>query len=158
MLLLDLDIGMNDWVIPRLTWDDAYRPDRGRVLSAADLEAFGSFARYGDEDSLHVAPRTLPGVHAKGAFFTRGSGHNKFAGYTEIPDEYQEVVDRLARKHAAAAPFVPAPVIQRCSSTGERTPIGVITVGGCDLAVREALALLGERGIPADYLRVRGFP
>src|SRR5579875_1923184 len=98
IMLSDLDIGMNDWVVPRLTWDDAYRPDRGRVLSANELAQIAAFYRYTGEDDNYVPPRTLPGVHPKGAFFTRGSGHNKFGGYTETPDEYQEVVDRLARK------------------------------------------------------------
>ena len=100
-LMSDLDIGMNDWVVPRLTWDDAIPPDRGRVLTAEDLEKIAKFQRYNPEDENHVAARTLPGVHSKGAYFTRGSGHNKFGGYTEIPDEYQEVMDRLLKKHKA---------------------------------------------------------
>ena len=154
IMLSDLDIGMNDWVVPRLKWDDAYRPDRGRVLSAADLEKLPKFSRYSDEDENHVPPRTLPGVHSKGAFFTRGSGHNKFGGYTEIPDEYQEVVDRLARKHKAAAKSVPAPLIEKAA--GAR--FGIVTLGGCDLAVREAIELLAQRGVAADFMRLRGFP
>jgi len=153
-LLSDLDIGMNDWVCPRLTWDDAYRPNRGRVLSAAELEALPKFFRYSPEDGDHVAARSLPGVHSKGAFFTRGSGHNKLGGYTEIPDEYQEVVDRLARKHKAAAKAVPAPVIR----TQAGATVAIVTVGGCDLAVREAIETLAERGVVADYMRVRSFP
>jgi 2-oxoglutarate/2-oxoacid ferredoxin oxidoreductase subunit alpha len=154
LLLSDLDIGMNDWVIPRLAWDDAYRPDRGRVMSRDELEAIPKFYRYSPEDDLGVAARSLPGVHEKGAFFTRGSGHNKLGGYTEKPDDYQEVMDRLARKHAAARGFIPSPVIER---RGGAT-FGVISVGGCDLAVREALATLEARGLRGDYLRVRGFP
>jgi len=153
-LVTDLDIGMNDWVVPRLEWDDAYRPDRGRVLSREELESMPKFTRYSPEDELGVAARTLPGVHAKGAFFTRGSGHNKLGGYTEIPDEYQEVMDRLARKHRAARALVPPAVVERRSGA----TIGVVTVGGCDLAVREALEELERRGTRADYLRVRGFP
>lgn len=153
-LMSDLDIGMNDWVTPRLTWDDSYRPDRGRVLGAEELEKMEKFFRYSPPDDNHIAARTLPGVHAKGAYFTRGSGHNKFGGYTEIPDEYQEVVDRLEKKHAAAAKFVPEPIVQ----THEGATIGVITVGGCDAAVREAVELLNKRGIVADFMRIRGFP
>ena len=153
-ILSDLDIGMNDWVIPRLKWDNAYRPNRGRVLTAAELDALPKFFRYSPENADHVAARSLPGVNAKGAFFTRGSGHNKLGGYTEIPDEYQEVVDRLARKHKAAAKAVPAPIIQKQADA----TFGIITVGGCDLAAREAIAVLAERGIIADYMRVRGFP
>jgi 2-oxoglutarate ferredoxin oxidoreductase subunit alpha len=154
MMLSDLDIGMNDWVCPRLEWDDSYRPDRGRVLTAAELQAMEKFARYSNENADHVAARTLPGVHAKGAFFTRGSGHNKLGGYTEIPDEYQEVMDRLARKHKAAAKAVPAPLIVKQPDA----TMGIITLGGCDPAVREAIDTLAERGIMADFMRVRGFP
>jgi 2-oxoglutarate ferredoxin oxidoreductase subunit alpha len=154
MMLSDLDIGMNDWVVSRLRWDDAYHPDRGRVLSAEELERGVKFHRYGDEDENHVAPRTLPGVHAAGAYVTRGSGHNKFGGYTETPSEYQEVIDRLARKQKAAANFVPLPQIER----REGARFGLITIGGCDPAVREAVELLGERQIPADYMRICAFP
>ena len=155
IMLSDLDIGMNDWVVPRLTWDESYKPDRGRVLNAEDLEKkIGAFQRYNQEDENFVAARTLPGVSQKGAYFTRGSGHNKFGGYTEIPDEYQEVMDRLKKKHAAAAKFIPAPeLVPR-----EGAKFGVIAMGGCDPAVREALDQLDRQGTPADYLRVRGFP
>ncbi len=153
-VLTDLDIGMNDWVIPRLKWDDNHRPNRGHVLSREDLEALPKFHRYSPEDELGIAARTLPGVHPKGAFFTRGSGHNKLGGYTEIPDEYQEVMDRLLRKHKAARNFVPEAIIERRKGA----TFGVVTVGGCDLAVREALDRLAERGFQGDFCRVRGFP
>jgi 2-oxoglutarate/2-oxoacid ferredoxin oxidoreductase subunit alpha len=153
-MLTDLDIGMNDWVVPRLEWDDAYRPDRGRVMTREDLEAMPKYYRYSPEDELGVAARSLPGVHEKGAFFTRGSGHNKLGGYTEIPDEYQDVMDRLSRKHRAARNLVPEAIIER----RRKATFGVVTVGGCDLAVREALADLERRGVRGDYLRVRGFP
>jgi 2-oxoglutarate ferredoxin oxidoreductase subunit alpha len=93
-------------------------------------------------------------VHPKGAFFTRGSGHNKFGGYTEIPDEYQEVMDRLLRKHKAAGEAVPEPSIRLQTDA----TFGVISVGGCDPAVREAVAVLADRGIVADYMRIRAFP
>ncbi|HEX4164576.1 MAG TPA: 2-oxoacid:acceptor oxidoreductase subunit alpha [Bryobacteraceae bacterium] len=154
LMLSDLDIGMNDWVVPRLTWDDSYRPDRGRVLSEEDLDGLAHFYRYTGEDENHVAPRTLPGVHASGAYVTRGSGHNKFGAYTETPQEYQEVLDRLLAKHKMAANQVPLPVTSRVA----HPQFGVITIGGCDPAVREALDGLAERGMRADYLRVRGFP
>ena len=154
LMLSDLDIGMNDWVVPRLEWDDSYRPDRGRVLTADDLEKLRIFHRYDDEDENQVAARTLPGVHPKGAFFTRGSGHNRFGGYTETPAEYQEVVDRLLRKHKSAARFVPAPEIHR----REGAQFGVVTIGGCTPAVNEALEVLASQGVTADFMRVRGFP
>ena len=154
IMLSDLDIGMNDWVVDKMEWDDSYVPDRGRVLTADELEAMPKYFRYSPEDENHVAARTLPGVHPKGAFFIRGSGHNKFGGYTEIPDEYQEVIDRLSRKHAAAAKFVPAPLIER----KEGARFGIVTIGGCDRATREAVQALANRGVPADYMRIRAFP
>jgi 2-oxoglutarate ferredoxin oxidoreductase subunit alpha len=164
ILMSDLDIGMNDWVVPRFSWDDSYEPDRGRVLSPEEIEKLKVFHRYADEDEYFVTPRTLPGVSPKGAYLTRGSGHNRLGGYTELPEEYQAVLDRLAEKHHAAAQFVPPPIIDVSrSSRGKgkgrtKTPFSFVTLGGCDAAVREALDLLAERGILADYMRIRGFP
>lgn len=153
-LMSDLDIGMNDWVVPRLQWDDTYRPDRGRVLSLEEIEKLPKFQRYLDADQDYVTSRTLPGVHPKASYFTRGSGHTKFGTYTEIPDEYQEVMDRLRKKHQAAAKFVPAPIIEHRPSAS----FAIVTLGGCDLAVREALDVLAERGVIGDFMRIRGFP
>ena len=153
IMVSDLDIGMNDWVIPELKWDDSYRPNRGRILSREEIEALPRFERYMAENGTQVAPRTLPGVHPKGAYFTRGSGHNKFGNYTETPAEYQEVLDRLLKKHRAAASFVPAAVIE-----GRGSEVGIVTLGGCDAAVREAVEILARRGIRADFMRVRAFP
>jgi 2-oxoglutarate ferredoxin oxidoreductase subunit alpha len=154
MVLTDLDIGMNDWVVPELHWDDAFLPDRGRVLTAEELHALPRFNRYADEDAEFVTPRTLPGSAPGGAYFVRGSGHDKHGAYTEAPDKYQEVVDRLARKHTAAALHVPAPLLHR--RAGAR--IGVVCLGSGDLAVREAADLLEDKGIVVDVMRVRGFP
>jgi 2-oxoglutarate ferredoxin oxidoreductase subunit alpha len=153
-VLSDLDIGMNDWMVPKLTWDDAYRPDRGKVLSAAELDAAKTFYRYLDVDGDGVPQRSLPGVHPKGAYFTRGSGHNKFGAYTEDADEYQEVIDRVGRKIQNAARAVPAPVLRRTPGA----KMGLLTVGGCHAACMEAMDLLGKEGIALDYMRVRGFP
>ncbi len=153
-VLSDLDIGMNDWVIPKLTWDDAYRPDRGKVLSPAELEELKVFYRYLDVDGDGIPERTLPGVHPKGAYFTRGSGHNKFGGYTEDAEEYQEVLDRIAEKIKGAAQAVPAPIITR--KTGAK--MSLVTVGGCHAACMEALDRMAEDGIQLDFMRVRGFP
>ena len=153
-VLSDLDIGMNDWMVPKLQWDDTYRPDRGKVLSAAELEAAKTFYRYLDVDGDGIPQRSLPGVHPKGAFFTRGSGHNKFGAYTEDSDEYQEVLDRIDRKIQNAAKAVPAPIIRR--TLGAK--VGLVTVGGCHAACVEAMDLLAKDGIAVDYLRVRGFP
>jgi 2-oxoglutarate ferredoxin oxidoreductase subunit alpha len=154
IMMSDLDIGMNDWVVPKLQWDDAYRPDRGLVLEKAQIEALKQFQRYLPTNGDAIVARTLPGVDPKAAYFTRGSGHNKFGNYTEVPDEYQEVLDRLARKHASAAEFVPPPVIE----TRRGARIGIVTIGGCDSAVREAIDRLEQQGVAADYMRVRGFP
>ncbi len=153
-LVSDLDIGMNDWMVPRLSWDDAYRPDRGKVLSAEELERIKSFSRYLDVDGDGVPYRSLPGVHPNGAYFTRGSGHNKHGAYTEDGAEYQEVLDRIARKIQSAARAVPAPVITRAPGA----KMGLVTVGGCHAACIEAMDLLAKDGIHLDYLRVRGFP
>ena len=154
LVLTDLDIGMNDWVVDELTWDDSYVPDRGRVLGSAELAALPRFSRYADEDDDFVTARTLPGVDPRGAYFVRGSGHDKHGAYSEDPDAYQQVVDRLARKHAAAADHLPAPVVERRAGA----TVGVVSLGSGELAVREAAERLEDAGIPVDCMRVRGFP
>jgi 2-oxoglutarate ferredoxin oxidoreductase subunit alpha len=141
-------------MIPKLAWNDSYRPDRGKVLSAQQLDEAKTFFRYLDSDGDGIAARTLPGVHPKGAYFTRGSGHNRFGGYTEDADEYVEVVDRIDRKIQRAARAVPAPVVR--STPGAK--VGLLTVGGCHAACLEALDLLAAEGVAMDYMRVRGFP
>jgi 2-oxoglutarate ferredoxin oxidoreductase subunit alpha len=153
-VLSDLDIGMNDWMIPKLTWDDAYRPDRGKVLSAEELDEIRSFARYIDADGDGIAPRTLPGVHPRGAYFPRGSGHNRFGAYTEDADEYVEVIDRIDRKIQGAAKAVPQPLTRLAA--GAR--VGLVTIGGCHAACVEALDRLEGDGTSLDYMRIRGFP
>ena len=153
-MMSDLDIGMNDWVVDRLKWDDSYRPNRGNVLTSQELDAMKTYYRYSPEDENFVAARTLPGINAKGAFFTRGSGHNRLGGYTETPVEYQEVMDRLLKKHTAAKKFVPEPIILHNNGA----TFGIITMGGCDPACREAIDILSSEGIHANYMRIRGFP
>jgi 2-oxoglutarate ferredoxin oxidoreductase subunit alpha len=153
-VLSDLDIGMNDWMIPKLAWDDSYRPDRGKVLSAEQLDGVKHFYRYLDSDGDGIPYRTLPGVHPKGAYFTRGSGHNKFGGYTEDSDEYVEVIDRIDRKIQRATRAIPAPLMR----TTPGTKLGLVTVGGCHAACAEAMDLLSAEGVALDYMRVRGFP
>jgi 2-oxoglutarate ferredoxin oxidoreductase subunit alpha len=153
-VLSDLDIGMNDWMVPKLSWDDSYRPDRGKVLTAAELDQVKTFHRYLDVDGDGIPYRTLPGVHPAGAYFTRGSGHNRFGIYTEDADEYTEVVDRIDRKIGNAARAVPAPIIR--SAPGAE--VGIVTVGGCHAACVEAIDLLAAEGVSSDYMRVRGFP
>ncbi len=153
-VLSDLDIGMNDWICRRFEWDDAYVPDRGKVLSAEQLDRMKVFHRYLDVDGDGITYRTLPGTHPTGAYFTRGSGHNKFGGYTEDSEEYTEVVDRIARKFEGAATALPAPVIDR--RPGAR--YGMVTIGGPTAAVREAVDWLASEGIPLDFMRIRAFP
>jgi len=153
-VLSDLDIGMNDWMIPRLEWNDSYRPDRGKVLGGEDLERIARFHRYVDADGDGIAARTLPGVHPKGSFFTRGSGHDRFGGYTEDPAAYADVMERLARKIDGSAEHLPVPEIR----TVPGATIGIVSMGGCHRAVLEALERLAGEGIPANYLRVRAFP
>jgi 2-oxoglutarate ferredoxin oxidoreductase subunit alpha len=153
-VLSDLDIGMNDWMIPKLAWDDAYRPDRGKVLGPAELEEVASFKRYLDVDGDGIPYRTLPGQHPKGAYFTRGSGHNRFGDYTEDGDEYVDVLDRIDRKIQRAARAVPQPLIR----TAPGAKLGLVTVGGCHAACVEALDLFAKEGVALDYMHVRGFP
>ncbi|MFN5582202.1 2-oxoacid:acceptor oxidoreductase subunit alpha [Gemmatimonas sp.] len=150
----DLDIGMNDWLVKRFTWDDSYRPDRGKVLDAAALEKIQKFSRYLDVDGDGIAARTLPGVGGKGAYFVRGSGHDKHAAYTEDSDAYQELVDRLKRKFAYAATVMPTPAFTLQAGA----EIGLVTIGGCDAAVREAADKLRAQGITVDVMRIRAFP
>jgi 2-oxoglutarate ferredoxin oxidoreductase subunit alpha len=152
----DLDIGMNDWMVKRLTWDDGYRPDRGKVLDADQLARIQRFSRYLDVDGDGIAARSLPGVHPKGAYFVRGSGHDKHAAYTEDAAEYREVVDRLAKKLKTAEEAVPAPEI--LSRNGSSASIGLVALGGTHAAMLEARDALAAQGIDADYMRIRAFP
>jgi 2-oxoglutarate ferredoxin oxidoreductase subunit alpha len=154
MVLSDLDIGMNDWMCRDLKWDDNYQPDRGKVYHKEDLEKMEKFHRYVDKDGDGITYRTFPGVHPKGAYFTRGSGHTQFGTYTEDSAEYQLVLDRLARKFETAKTLMPKPVLR---SPG-KTDIGLIAIGSSDGAVNEALDLLKAQGVALDYLRIRAFP
>jgi 2-oxoglutarate ferredoxin oxidoreductase subunit alpha len=153
--LSDLDIGMNDWLIPKLEWGDSFVPDRGKVLSEEEIEQAENFYRYVDVDGDHIAARTLPGVHAKGSYFTRGSGHDKYGRYTENSEAYLEVLDRLLKKVESAGDAVPAPEVH---SVEGGAPVGLVSIGGCHWAVLEARDHLMRDGVQVDYLRVRGFP
>ncbi len=153
-VLSDLDIGMNDWMVPEFKWDDAYRPDRGKVLSAEEVGQLEKFYRYVDKDGDAIPYRTLPGVSPKAAYFTRGSGHNQYGAYTEDSAEYRQVLDRLKRKFTTAASLVPKAVLE---GPGNRA-VGIVSLGSCDGPIREALGRLAAEGIGLDYLRVRGFP
>jgi 2-oxoglutarate/2-oxoacid ferredoxin oxidoreductase subunit alpha len=154
----DLDIGMNDWMCKRFTWDDSYRPDRGKVLGAEELDRIERFSRYFDVDGDGIAARTYPGVHPRGGYFTRGSGHTKHATYTEDAAEYLEVVDRLAKKMVTAATAVPAPELHLQGGNGAPASIGIVSLGGCHAAVLEAVDRLRAAGQTVDYMRIRAFP
>src|SRR6202044_3643351 len=133
---------------------DAYRPDRGKMLSAEELASLDKFYRYVDRDDDAIPYRTLPGVSPKGAFFTRGSGHNQYGAYTEDSAEYQVVLDRLKRKFTNAPKYLPKPVM--IGKGGNE--VGIVSLGSCDGAIREALDVLGRQKIEVDYLRVKAFP
>jgi 2-oxoglutarate/2-oxoacid ferredoxin oxidoreductase subunit alpha len=154
LVLSDLDIGMNDWMCREFKWDDAYRPDRGKMLNKAEIEKLEKFYRYLDKDGDGITYRTLPGVHPKAAYFTRGSGHTQFGMYTEDSAEYQLLLDRLLVKWASAKKIVPRAVID--ASAGSE--LAIVSVGSCDGAVREAMDLLRARGVGLNYMRVRAFP
>ncbi len=154
-VLSDLDLGMNNWMSEPFTYPD--KPlDRGKVLTAEELTKAGSFARYRDKDGDAIGWRTLPGTpHPKAAYFTRGSGHNDAAGYTERPDEYQQVMDRLARKFENARKLVPAPVVTKDGTS----KIGFLAYGSTDFALRESLDQIAkEHKLSVDYMRIRAFP
>jgi len=155
-VLEDLDIGMNDWLCEPFTWDDSKTYDRGKVMTAEELEAGKTFGRYLDVDGDAIPYRTLPGTHpTKGAFFTRGTSRDRFAKYSEEGSVYQDNMQRLLRKFETAKSLVPQPVIERAK---ERTKNGLIYFGSSAPAVREAMAALAEDGVHLDTMRLRAFP
>ncbi|MFZ1086346.1 MAG: 2-oxoacid:acceptor oxidoreductase subunit alpha, partial [Terracidiphilus sp.] len=154
-VLTDLDLGMNNWMSEPFEYPE--KPlDRGKVLTAAELDRLGGFARYRDVDGDAIGWRTLPGTrHPKAAYFTRGTGHTDTAAYTEKPDEYQALMERLALKFEKARKLVPAPVMVR--NTGAK--IGFLAFGSTDCALTESLDQISKRyGVQADYLRIRAYP
>ena len=155
-VLEDLDIGMNDWLCAPFAWDDARVYDRGKVMTAEELDAGKTFGRYLDVDGDAIPYRTLPGTHpTKGAYFTRGSSRDRFAKYSEEGAVYQDNMQRLLRKFETAKTLVPAPVITRSK---DKAKCGVIYFGSTTAAMREALAALAADGIALDTMRLRGFP
>jgi 2-oxoglutarate ferredoxin oxidoreductase subunit alpha len=154
-VLTDLDLGMNNWMSDPFVYPDKPQ-DRGKVLTAADLERLGGFARYRDVDGDAIGWRTLPGTnHPKAAYFTRGSGHNDAAAYTEKPDEYQAVMERLTRKFEGARKLVPAPIAVKDGTS----KIGFIAFGSSDFALRESIdQIRDEYKRSVDYMRIRAYP
>jgi len=154
--MLDLDIGMNEWLSKPFAWDDAKRLDRGKVMSAADLDRAKEFGRYLDVDGDGIPYRTYPGTHpTKGSYFTRGTSRDRYAKYTEEGPAYVDNMQRLLRKFETAKKLVPAPVR---ADAKQKTRRGVIYFGSTSAAMREALGVLEGQGIHLDALRVRAFP
>ena len=155
-VMLELEIGMNERLCKPLQWDDSRKMDRGKIMTAEQLEAGKQFGRYLDVDGDGIPYRTLPGTHPKrGAFFTRGTTKDRFARYSEEGHDYVENMDRLLRKWDTAKTLIP-PAIRRDSP--EATNAGVIYIGSTSPAMDEAVELLADQGIGLNLLRVRGFP
>ena len=155
-VLEDLDIGMNDWLCEPFRWDDSHVYDRGKVMTAEELEAGKTFGRYLDVDGDAIPYRTLPGTHpTKGAYFTRGTSRDRFAKYSEEGAVYQDNMQRLLRKFETAKSLVPAPVVRRAK---EKAKNGVIYFGSTSPAMNEAFAALEADGIHLDTMRLRAFP
>jgi 2-oxoglutarate ferredoxin oxidoreductase subunit alpha len=155
-VMLDLEIGMNERLSKPFQWDDSRRMDRGKVMTAEQLEAGKQFGRYLDVDGDGIAYRTLPGTHpSKGAFFTRGTSKDRMARYSEEGHDYLENMERLLRKHVTARSLVPAAIERRAFVPTRR---GAIYYGSTSPAIDEANLLLADKGIYIDLLRVRGFP
>jgi 2-oxoglutarate ferredoxin oxidoreductase subunit alpha len=154
-VLTDLDLGMNNWMSEPFVYPDKPQ-DRGKVLTKEDLDRLGGFARYRDVDGDAIGWRTLPGtLHPKAAYFTRGSGHNDEAAYTEKPDEYVGIMERLSRKFENARKLVPGPVTVRDGSS----KIGFLAYGTTDFALRESMdQIKREYGQDTDYMRIRAYP
>ncbi len=154
IVMSDLDIGMNDWMVPELEWDDDYVPDRGKVYTAEDLESMEKFYRYLDVDGDGIPYRTLPGVHPKAAYFTRGSGHTRYGAYTENSADYQDVVDRLLVKWETARSLMPEAKIRY----SKLNKAAILTFGSGDGACVEALDRLAHQNIGLNYCCVKAFP
>jgi len=155
-VMSDLDIGMNQHLCAPLQWDDARRLDRGKVMSAEELEAGRDFGRYRDVDGDGIPWRTLPGTHpTKGSYFTRGTSRDAYARYSEAGPDYVVNVQRLLKKFATAATLVPQPLLRRAA---QPTRLGVIYFGSTSAAANEALDTLAEADIHLDALRLRAFP
>jgi 2-oxoglutarate ferredoxin oxidoreductase subunit alpha len=154
-VLTDLDLGMNNWMAEPFAYPD--RPiDRGKVLGQEELERLGGFARYKDVDGDAIGWRTLPGTdHPRAAYFTRGTGHDENAAYSEKSEVFTRNMDRLARKLDRAREALPQPVLRGAG----KSRVGVIAYGSSDPAIRESQdQLRAEAGLETDYLRVRAWP
>jgi 2-oxoglutarate ferredoxin oxidoreductase subunit alpha len=155
-VMLDLDIGMNEWLCRPFVWDSARRLDRGKIMTYERLEAGEDFGRYREVDGDGIAYRTLPGVHPdRGAYFTRGTSRDPNARYSEDGPVYVANMERLLAKFETAKSLIPAPVVRPAA---RRTPHGVLYFGSTTPALHESLEQLAEVGVHLDGLRLRGFP
>ncbi|MBX3483468.1 MAG: 2-oxoacid:acceptor oxidoreductase subunit alpha [Phenylobacterium sp.] len=160
-VMLDLDIGMNEWLTRPFQWDDSRRMDRGKVMTAEELEAGADFGRYKEVDGDGIPYRTYPGTHpTKGGYFTRGTSRNPYARYSEEGAVYVDNMERLLRKFETAKALVPAPILRSAQGKGGggKTRDGVIYFGSTAPAMHEALDMLEAQGRRLNALRVRGFP
>jgi len=155
-VMTDLDIGMNQRLCKPFVWDDAQAYDRGKIMTAEELEAGKPFGRYRDVDGDGIPWRTLPGTHpSKGAFFTRGTSRNPQAMYSEAGPDYIYNMERLLRKFKTAETLVPQPVLRPAKTP---TRLGVMYYGSTTPAMREALDVLERNGDAVDALRLCAFP
>ena len=155
-VMLDLDIGMNEWLVPPLQWDPNRKYDRGKVMTAEELEAGVEFGRYLDVDGDGIPYRTLPGTHPRrGAFFTRGTSKDRYARYSEEGHDYVDNMQRLLHKFDTAKRLVPQPEKRMAK---EATKFGVLYFGSTTVAMEEAFEALDDRGVHLDAMRLRGFP
>ncbi len=155
-VMMDLDIGMQDWLCEPFTWDDSRGLDRGKVMTAEALEAGKEFGRYLDADGDGIPFRTYPGTHPKrGAYFTRGTSKDRYARYTEDGNAYVDNMQRLLRKFETAKGLLPEPVIR---TAAQSTRAGAVWFGSTGAAMAESLVALAHAGIHLDQMRIRAFP
>ena len=155
-VMLDLDIGMNERLTRPFAWDDSRRLDRGKVMTAEELQAGKDFGRYLDVDDDGIPYRTYPGTHpVRGSYFTRGTSKDRYARYTEEGAAYADNMQRLLKKHHTARTLVPAPITR---ASRQATRLGAIYYGSTAPSMDEADEILAAQGVHLDLMRVRGFP
>jgi 2-oxoglutarate ferredoxin oxidoreductase subunit alpha len=155
-VMLDLDIGMNEWLCRPFAWDDKKTFDRGKVMTYDELEAGKDFGRYLDVDGDGIPYRTYPGTHpTRGSYFTRGTSRDRYAKYSEQGAVYVDNMERLLRKFETAKRYMPAPVRRDAK---QKTKYGVLYFGSTSAAMNEALDAFERQGIHLDALRIRAFP